>query len=60
MFNGDKVLFYQDTVSEFRNFSVLLDFVTVTSYLSKCWCLRIFSDKVSKDRKLLLLMKGDI
>lgn len=52
MFNSDKVLFCQDIVSKFPNFSVLLDFVTVISYLRKhrCWC--IFSDKVSKGQKI--------
>lgn len=35
----------------FPNFSIL-DFVTVTSFLSKHWCSCIFSNKISKGQKI--------
>lgn len=60
IFNGDKVLFYQDTVSSFPNFSVLLGFVTVISCLSKTDICVFLVIKFPNDRKLLPLMKGHI
>lgn len=52
------IKFCQDTVSKFPNFSVLLDFVEVISYLSKHWCLYIFSDEVSKGQKIATVNEG--
>lgn len=47
------IYMYQDIISSFPNFSILLDFVSVTSYLiSTHWCSCIFSSKMElpKDR----------
>lgn len=37
---------------KFPNFSILLGFVTVASFLSKHWCFCIFSNKISKGQKI--------